>query len=165
MCDPLICLANPDVCNPMPGWEVTWNPPACPSSAEASGIRAVLVAPRSFSCSRLTHYLTVISASVQVALPAYGPELPKARKIVCASPGHLAISCNAMLCGVLVSTNSCRLPQYRTQMHAQARTCTHLHARARTCTCPCACTNTHACAHRNSKCNGIVHVRSKQVVA
>ena len=72
MCDPMICWANPDVCDPMvwmgmhalipcplerkqctylcplrthacarahahtcqPGWEVTWNPPSCPASAD-----------------------------------------------------------------------------------------------------------------------------------
>ena len=52
MCDPMICWANPDVCDPMPGWEVTWNPPACTAdSSDAAAQLAPLCGPEVMSRS------------------------------------------------------------------------------------------------------------------
>ena len=100
MCDPMICWANPDLCDPMPGWEVTWNPPAC--TADSPDAAAQLAAP---FCGP-----EVMSRSPR--RPANAPTEPGTDALAClqqlpqgphkpvrASPGHVTAACHAVVLG------------------------------------------------------------------
>ena len=99
MCDPMICWANPDVCDPMPGWEVTWNPPACTAdSTDSAAQLAPLCGPEVMSRSprRPANAPTEPGTDALACLQ----QLPQGpHKPVRASPGHVTAACHAVVLG------------------------------------------------------------------